>query len=122
MLQVSPVGDDLLRRVDFSLDLKLIAKLKCSQIDRNFATKYAIMAVVLLSIGLVAVFFLFMSIRILLVKNGEFRGTCASQSPWLNKEGVTCGYCGRDLSAGEACGKQQIDENQDMPPIRKQQK
>ena len=73
------------------------------------------MAVVLLSIGLVATFFILMSVRILLVKNGEFRGTCASQSPWLNKEGAACGYCGKTLSAGETCGR----DEQPLPEIKK---
>jgi hypothetical protein len=77
------------------------------------------MALVFLSIGFVALFFIFMSLRILLVKNGEFRGTCASQSPWLNKEGVTCGYCGKTLSAGESCGKEESDVEQ-LPEISKQ--
>jgi hypothetical protein len=77
------------------------------------------MAVVLLSIGLVALFFILMSVRILLVRNGEFRGTCASQSPWLNKEGAACGYCGKTLSAGETCGR---DEVQPLPEINKKRK
>jgi len=35
------------------------------------------------------------AVRILLKKNGQFRGTCASQSPFLNKEGEVCSYCGK---------------------------
>jgi hypothetical protein len=62
------------------------------------------MTVVLLSIGVLALFFILMSVRLIFLKNGEFRGTCASQSPWLNKEGVTCGYCGKSLKEGDACG------------------
>ena len=27
-------------------------------------------------------------------KNGKFAGTCASNSPFLQEEGVTCGICG----------------------------
>lgn len=27
-------------------------------------------------------------------KGGEFSGTCASQSPYLNKEGEDCSFCG----------------------------
>ena len=73
------------------------------------------MAVLFLSIGFVAIFFIFMSVRLIFVKNGEFRGTCASQSPWLNKEGVTCGYCGKNLSAGEACGKEEVDAAEPAP-------
>ena len=33
-------------------------------------------------------------IKVLLKKNGKFSGTCASQSPFLNKEGEACGICG----------------------------
>lgn len=76
------------------------------------------MAVVLLSIGLVAIFFILMSVRILFVRNGEFRGTCASQSPWLNKEGAACGYCGKTLSAGETCGRDE-QSLQALPKINK---
>ncbi|MEQ8423623.1 MAG: hypothetical protein RIA63_02870, partial [Cyclobacteriaceae bacterium] len=61
------------------------------------------MTVLLFSIGFIALFFVLMSVRLLFLKNGEFRGTCASQSPWLVKEGTTCGYCGKTLSAGEPC-------------------
>lgn len=35
------------------------------------------------------------SIKIWAKKDGEFAGTCASQSPFLNKEGATCGMCGK---------------------------
>tara|TARA_B000000475_G_C15608176_1_gene287775 strand:- start:18 stop:185 length:168 start_codon:yes stop_codon:yes gene_type:complete len=33
-------------------------------------------------------------IKILMKKNGKFSGTCASQSPFLNKDGESCGICG----------------------------
>ncbi len=62
------------------------------------------MTTVLLGIGFIALFFILMSVRLIFLKNGEFKGTCASQSPFLNKEGVTCGYCGKNLQAGDACG------------------
>ena len=63
------------------------------------------MAVFLLTISIFALFFIFMSVRLIFLKNGEFRGTCASQSPFLNKEGITCGYCGKELKATDkACG------------------
>ena len=58
----------------------------------------------LLVIGFVAFFFALMSVRLIFLKNGEFKGTCASQSPFLNKEGVTCGYCGKEVKSGENCG------------------
>jgi hypothetical protein len=62
------------------------------------------MTVVLLSIGVLALFFILMSVRLIFLKDGEFKGTCASQSPFLNKEGATCGYCGKTMKEGDACG------------------
>jgi hypothetical protein len=62
------------------------------------------MTTLFLTLGLVGTFFVFMSVRLILLKNGEFKGTCASQSPFLNKEGARCGYCGKDMKAGESCG------------------
>jgi len=64
------------------------------------------MAVAILVISLLGVFFVLMSVRLIFIKDGKFKGTCASQSPFLNKEGGTCGYCGRNVEAGEACGKE----------------
>lgn len=61
------------------------------------------MTTVLLGIGFVAVFFALMSVRLLFIKNGEFKGTCASQSPYLNKEGVSCSLCGRTVNPGDSC-------------------
>lgn len=69
------------------------------------------MTTVLLGIGFIALFFILMSVRLLLIKNGEFKGTCASQNPYLQKEGGSCGYCGRDLSKGEACGNPDSEVN-----------
>jgi hypothetical protein len=77
------------------------------------------MAVFLLSISVLALFFVLMSVRLIFLKNGEFRGTCASQSPWLNKEGVTCGYCGKTLKPGDACADPEGQASQSMPEIKK---
>ncbi|HAS19436.1 MAG TPA: membrane or secreted protein, partial [Flavobacteriaceae bacterium] len=35
------------------------------------------------------------SIKIWAKKDGEFSGTCASQSPFLNKDNQPCGLCGK---------------------------
>ena len=64
------------------------------------------MTTLLLAVGIVALFFILMSVRLIFLKNGEFKGTCASQSPFLNKEGVTCGYCGKKVNEGDACAKE----------------
>ena len=69
------------------------------------------MATVLLGIGFIAIFFVLMSVRLIFLKKGEFKGTCASQSPYLNKEGVTCGFCGKEVKAGDACANPDSEVN-----------
>ncbi len=69
------------------------------------------MTTFLVATALVGLFFVLMSVRLLFVKNGEFRGTCASQSPYLKKDGVTCGYCGRKVGEGEPCGNPESEVN-----------
>ena len=59
------------------------------------------MATVLLAILLIGIFFVAMSVRLLLLDKGEFKGTCASQNPYLQKEGATCGYCGKTVGSCE---------------------
>ncbi|MEO1051524.1 MAG: hypothetical protein AAFX87_12915 [Bacteroidota bacterium] len=61
------------------------------------------MTTVLVAIGFMALFFIMMSVRLIFLKNGEFKGTCASQSPFLNKEGVTCNLCGKKVGDGDSC-------------------
>lgn len=62
------------------------------------------MATVLITLGFIALFFALMSVRLLFLKNGEFKGTCASQNPYLNKSGETCGYCGKTVDSSSTCG------------------
>lgn len=45
------------------------------------------------------------AIKIWAKKDGEFSGTCASNSPFLNKEGEACGFCG--ASPEEKCKKEE---------------
>lgn len=52
------------------------------------------MAVILVSIGLLALAFGGIAIKIWAKKGGEFAGTCASNNPLLQEEGATCGLCG----------------------------
>ncbi len=64
----------------------------------------------MLAVALVSVVFMlaavFMfSVRLLFVKGGEFRGTCAGNSPFLRKENIVCGVCGR--KPGEPCGQEE---------------
>ncbi len=60
---------------------------------------------IILSIFLVAICFAGICIKIIIQKNGEFTGTCASNNPFLNKDGERCGYCGAD--PGERCKKEE---------------
>lgn len=48
----------------------------------------------LISFALIAIGFAGIAIKIWAKKDGKFAGTCASQSPYLNKEGEPCGMCG----------------------------
>ena len=64
------------------------------------------MKVVLLAIALIAIGFAGIAIKILVKKDGEFSGTCASNSPFLNKEGENCGFCG--VSPDEMCKKEEV--------------
>ena len=62
----------------------------------------------LVAIGIIVFAFFLFSLRILFVKGGEFRGTCANNNPMLVKEGAVCGACGRTV--GEPCGEQDMPE------------
>jgi len=42
-------------------------------------------------------------IKIWVNKDGKFAGTCASQSPFLNNEGETCGFCGKTPDQFDSC-------------------
>jgi len=52
------------------------------------------MKLVLLTIVLLALAFAGLAVKILFKKNGKFAGTCASASPFLNKDGESCPSCG----------------------------
>jgi|TARA_B110000483_G_C17806076_1_gene393283 hypothetical protein len=59
------------------------------------------MKIFIITIVMMAFVFAAIGIKIILKKDGQFSGTCASQSPFLNKEGEACGYCGK--TAEEIC-------------------
>lgn len=48
-----------------------------------------LLAAVLLGLGFAGI-----AIKIWAKKDGEFSGTCASNSPFLNEEGKSCSFCG----------------------------
>lgn len=52
------------------------------------------MTVFLLATVLIGLAFAGIAVKIWAQPNGEFAGTCASNSPFLNKEGEACSFCG----------------------------
>ena len=60
----------------------------------------------LITILMLAFVFVAVGIKIVIKKNGEFSGTCASQNPLLNNEGGACGICG--AKADEKCKNEEI--------------
>ena len=53
------------------------------------------MEIFLISVLLIAIAFSGIAIKLIFKKNGEFSGTCASQSPFLNNSDEPCGVCGK---------------------------
>ena len=47
------------------------------------------------------------AIKIWAKKDGEFAGTCASQNPYLNSEGESCGLCGKTPDQFKNCNEPQ---------------
>ncbi len=66
------------------------------------------MKLLLLTIGILALGVAGIAIKIWAKKGGEFAGTCASQSPFLNQEGAACGFCGK-LPEEQDCKKDLVE-------------
>ncbi|MEY2971617.1 MAG: hypothetical protein RL738_458, partial [Bacteroidota bacterium] len=62
---------------------------------RTFAPSMALLKLILVVAALLGLGFLGMAVKIWGKKDGKFNGTCASNSPFLNKEGEACSYCGK---------------------------
>ena len=60
--------------------------------------KLLIITFILLGFGIAGI-----AIKIWGKKDGEFAGTCASQNPFLNKEGEACGFCGKTPDQFDNC-------------------
>ncbi len=58
------------------------------------ASYLCFMKLVLIAIGLLALAFAGIAIKILVKKDGKFAGTCASNNPLLQEESGSCGVCG----------------------------
>ena len=52
---------------------------------------------------MLAFVFIGIGIKIILKKDGKFAGTCASQSPFLNKDGDSCSFCGKTPDQFSEC-------------------
>ncbi|MDX1351320.1 MAG: membrane or secreted protein [Putridiphycobacter sp.] len=64
------------------------------------------MKLVLLTVGLLALAFAGIAIKIWAKKGGEFAGTCASNNANFNSEGESCSFCG--ARPDEQCQKEEV--------------
>ena len=59
------------------------------------------MEVFFIALVLIGIGFAGIAVKIWAKKDGEFSGTCASNSPFLNEDGEPCSFCG--ASPEEKC-------------------
>ena len=55
------------------------------------------MATVILTLAVMGMCFAMIATRILLVKDGEFKGTCSSNNPYLKDDLGECTVCGKKV-------------------------
>lgn len=67
------------------------------------------MKLALITIGLIALAFAGLAVKLWCTKKGKFVGTCAGQNPYINKEEQTCGCRGK-LPKAQACQKNTVAE------------
>jgi len=65
------------------------------------------MKLAFITIGLLAIGFAGIAIKIWAKKDGKFAGTCASQNPMLNETGEPCGFCGKTSDQFDNCAEPQ---------------
>lgn len=63
-----------------------------------------VLTTLILTLAIVGLAFAGLGLRILLVKGGEFRGTCATNNPMLKNEIGECTVCGKQPD--EECKKE----------------
>jgi len=61
------------------------------------------MEIFLITLALLLLAVAGIAIKLWAKKDGEFAGTCASQSPFLNKSGEACGFCGKTPDQFDTC-------------------
>lgn len=69
--------------------------------------KYVIMKLLLITLILLGLGVAGIAIKLWAKKDGKFAGTCASQNPMLNKEGESCGFCGKTPDEYKNCNEPQ---------------
>ena len=60
--------------------------------------KLFLITITLLGVGVAGI-----AIKLWAKKDGKFAGTCASQSPFLNKDGESCSLCGKSPEEYKDC-------------------
>ena len=65
------------------------------------------MKLILITIGILALAVAGIAIKLWAKKDGKFAGTCASQSPFLNKDGESCSLCGKTPDQYKDCNDPQ---------------
>jgi hypothetical protein len=63
------------------------------------------MGILLLTLVLLLLAVAGIAIKLWAKKDGKFAGTCASQSPFLNKDGEACGMCGKTPDQFSTCAE-----------------
>ena len=66
----------------------------------------------LAALAVIATGILLIAIRILVLPDGEFRGTCSTNNPFLQREGGDCPVCGK--KAGESECQLSDDEKEKL--------
>jgi hypothetical protein len=70
--------------------------------------KKMVLNTVLLTILIMSIAFAMIATRIILVKNGEFRGICSSNNPMLKNAVGECSVCGKKPE--ENCKKNELEK------------
>ena len=59
--------------------------------------------------SVVALAFAMIGLRVIFVKDGEFKGTCSSNNPMLKNDIGECTLCGK--KEGEECGMPELEKS-----------